>query len=619
MAFSIAARLAATRAVVAEEMPMKSWVVWLFVLMEVGSLGTFLQLGYFIHPGLLLIPAFLQLTLSAARAALVTSRSSQVYFALFSEGFSAFGLARRQKAATTFYIGTALLRVGCLVPVLVFLIGSDICEAPGGRYVHEFKGRADEPEMLEMDIDRGAKPRISYPRYWKVDNYFGEYRTTLCKDERESDHPLVWYGLCDRNTSSFSCSCRCEMCRLSNECTMNCSETCRCTQEVTEYDKSGCVREYLRKSGRCPVECFLDTHSCRHPILTLMADDLVKLPDMLQESCSLQDFDFFKYQTCVADTILANSCNARASACRLSYISRSFGDGVFFFYVLLPVFALVGWLLIFLLSAVYFRDCFLITTEENKDLRKTVRRRAKKLGQEMLKREATFMERARAYLALAMFLFDLGSDGSCFVQFIMTDQPGFAAAQAAIVLVAAATEVRRGSPRELLEAFKDFRKTGVPSDKFLSIIQAEQSLEAPLSFLLQYYSAFFTSGSEMAFLNLCFSIAISLYGISKGVYDNLHLDMEDAFDAAELLDQDSASEPPTPHAQPAPQVVGLPPPGMAQPHQTLVTPLPPPPGMGVMGPLPTPPGMSPVMALAVTQPPPPVGPVQLGGPVKETE
>ena len=376
-----------------------------------------------------------------------------------------------------------------------------------------------------------------------------------------------------------------------------------------------CVNTYMKSRGRCPLYCFLDAEKCNHPGLTRKANDLVKLPDMLQESCSLQDFDFFKYQACVAESKLVNSCNARASACRLSFISRSLGDGIFFFYVLLPVFCLLGWLLIFLLSSLCFRDGFLITAEEDKDLRKTVRRRAIKLEREMFQRKATLMERTRAYLALAMFFFDMASDGSCLAQFLLTGQPGFAAVQAAIVLIAAATEFWRGSPRELLEAFKDFRKTGIPSDRFLTIIQAEQGLEAPLSFLLQYYSAFFTSGSEFAFLNLCFSIAMSLYGISKGVYDNIHLDMEAVFDAAELLD--SASEPPTPHAQPPPQIVGLPP-GIAQPHQTSVTPLPPPPGMGA-APLPPPPGMSPIMALAVAQPPPPVGPIQLGGPVKDTE
>ena len=34
MAFTVSARLAATKAVIGEEMPTKSWVVWLFVLME---------------------------------------------------------------------------------------------------------------------------------------------------------------------------------------------------------------------------------------------------------------------------------------------------------------------------------------------------------------------------------------------------------------------------------------------------------------------------------------------------------------------------------------------------------------------------------------------------------
>ena len=68
---------------------------------------------------------------------------------------------RRQKAATTFYIGTTLLRVGCLIPVLFFLIGSNMCEAP---------------------IDRGAGR--SYPKVWKAENGISgihEFRAELCK------------------------------------------------------------------------------------------------------------------------------------------------------------------------------------------------------------------------------------------------------------------------------------------------------------------------------------------------------------------------------------------------------------------------------------------------------
>ena len=180
---------------------------------------------------------------------------------------------------------------------------------------------------------------------------------------------------------------------------------------------------------------------------------------------------------------------------------------------------------------------------------------------------------------------------------------------------------------DLLRAFRDFRQTGVPSDTFLSILQAEQSLEAPLSFFLQYYSAFFTSGSRLAFLNLCFSICMSLYGISKGVYENLHLNLEDAYNAAEeLAAMDTTSEPSTPQAQHLAQVVGLPqPPGMGPLSQPPAVPLPPPPGMGpppsqmAAVPLPPHPKLPPGMAAAVVQPPPPVGPVQLGGHVKDTE
>ena len=94
---------------------------------------------------------------------------------------------RRQRAATTYYIGTTLLRVGCLVPVLFFLTGSNMCEAPSERYVHKFKVEVRDPENVDMGIDHAAG--ISYPKGWKVENYLGEYRARLCKDDRKSEPP----------------------------------------------------------------------------------------------------------------------------------------------------------------------------------------------------------------------------------------------------------------------------------------------------------------------------------------------------------------------------------------------------------------------------------------------
>ena len=175
----------------------------------------------------------------------------------------------------------------------------------------------------------------------------------------------------------------------------------------------------------------------------------------------------------------------------MNHAGRSIGDLVtLFLFVLFPFLSFLVWLLVLCGSSVCFGNLFLINAQEDRDLRKTVRRRAKKLEREMHQHEATVVQRSRAYVALSMFLFDLASDGSCIVQFILNGNIFFGVCQTVIVLVAGATELYKGNPKQLLLAFNEFRKTGVPSDRFLSILQSEQSLEAPLSFLLQYYSAF---------------------------------------------------------------------------------------------------------------------------------
>ena len=94
---------------------------------------------------------------------------------------------RRQKAITTFYIGTTLLRVGCFLPVLYFEVGSNMCEAPDGGYVHEFRGPGGVRDV-NMPIDRGT--RTSVPEAWKVHDY-SKYRATLCNDEREREPPSL--------------------------------------------------------------------------------------------------------------------------------------------------------------------------------------------------------------------------------------------------------------------------------------------------------------------------------------------------------------------------------------------------------------------------------------------
>ena len=181
-------------------------------------------------------------------------------------------------------------------------------------------------------------------------------------------------------------------------------------------------------------------------------------------------------------------------------------------------------------------------------------------------------------------------------------------------------------PGIFVKAFRDFSRSGTPTDKYLSILQAEQGLEAPLSFLLQYYSAFYTA-DEGAFLTLCFSICMSLYAISKGVYENLHLNIEVAFDEAEeLADSEGSSHSRTPVAHPpmlgfAIDATEAATAGAAAPPSAL----PPPPGLNptrVAAAEPStlpPPGLSKGMVAAIAQPAQPVGPVRLGAFAKDTE
>ena len=291
---------------------------------------------------------------------------------------------------------------------------------------------------------------------------------------------------------------------------------------------------------------------------------------------------------------------------------------IFFAYLLLPSCALFALLLVSCFRAWRSRECLLTDTQECRELRKTIRRRAKQLEQDMQQRNATWTERARAFFRLLMFCGDLASDGLCLVFSIVTKQYAFAVCQGILIFLTVISELLKGGPREFLEAFRDFSKTGTPTDKYLSILQAEQGLEAPLSFLLQYYSVFFTA-NEGAFLTLCVSICMSIYGISKGVYENLHLNLEAAFDEVEeLADSEGSSPSRTPVSHP-PRMLGF----DADATESAASVLPPPPGLkptvAAAPSAPPPPGLSNGMAAAIAQPAAPVGPVQLGAFAKDTE
>ena len=110
---------------------------------------------------------------------------------------------------------------------------------------------------------------------------------------------------------------------------------------------------------------------------------------------------------------------------------------------------------------------------------------------------------------------------------------------------------------------------------------------------IRYFSAFYMAGDDFAFTSLWFSMALSTYGISTGLYLANHLTMVDLENEESDMKEDQDNLSPSPRRprvlgqsaplgiQPSPPPELPPPRGMGKPQA-----LPPPPGMGLFLPAP---------------------------------
>lgn len=121
---------------------------------------------------------------------------------------------------------------------------------------------------------------------------------------------------------------------------------------------------------------------------------------------------------------------------------------IFFAYLLLPPCALFGLLLVSSLRAARSRECLHTDTQECRELRKAIRRRAKQLEQDMQHRNAKLTGRARSYSGLLMFCGDVASDVLCLILSIVTEQYDFAVCQGMIIFLTAASELWKEGARD---------------------------------------------------------------------------------------------------------------------------------------------------------------------------
>ena len=201
----------------------------------------------------------------------------------------------------------------------------------------------------------------------------------------------------------------------------------------------------------------------------------------------------------------------------------------------LPSVSLVFWLFCSLLLpqllglAQYF-SCYdgafwmLGTAQQNPIMRDKIHHQSKQLAPQIARKKvkASCKQHLLLHLEFFLLLLDVVSDVNCLVQLLRSKQYEVAMIQACAIVLPILVDCYRSRGRsfqmvEVVRGFMASRKVGFHTDDYILALQAEKGLEAPLSFMIQYYTVFRLTSIVSFFSVLC-SIPLSIYSMSKFVY-----------------------------------------------------------------------------------------------------
>ena len=164
------------------------------------------------------------------------------------------------------------------------------------------------------------------------------------------------------------------------------------------------------------------------------------------------------------------------------------------------------------------------TAQQNPIMRDKIHHRSKQLAPQIARKKvkASCKQQLQLHLEFFLLLLDVVSDVNCLVQLLRSKQYEVATIQACAIVLPILVDCYRSRGRsfQLVEVVKGFmasRKVGFPTDDYILALQAEKGLEAPLSFMIQYYTVFRLTSIVSFFSVLC-SIPLSIYSMSKFVY-----------------------------------------------------------------------------------------------------
>ena len=203
--------------------------------------------------------------------------------------------------------------------------------------------------------------------------------------------------------------------------------------------------------------------------------------------------------------------------------------------IYLPSISLVFWLFCSLLLpqllglAQYF-SCYdgafwmLGTAQQNPIMRDKIHHQSKQLAPQIARKKvkASCKQHLLLHLEFFLLLLDVVTDVNCLVQLLRSKQYEVATIQACAIVLPILVDCYRSRGRsfqmvEVVRGFMASRKVGFHTDNYMLALQAEKGLEAPLSFMIQYYTVFRLT-NFLSFLSVLCSIPLSIYSMSKFVY-----------------------------------------------------------------------------------------------------
>ena len=301
--------------------------------------------------------------------------------------------------------------------------------------------------------------------------------------------------------------------------------------------------------------------------------DCSRMPAFLLDACNsnselLADGGYFfspqKYASCLQhrSPLLHNICLTEACSCQVirdmyewielahvqvqSNYDYEETDRVFFHVaqgwetslmalLYLPPISLVFWLFCSLtlpqvLGLAQHFSCYdgalwmLGTAQQNPIMRDKIHHQSKQLAPQIARKKikASCKQHLLLHLEFFLLLLDVVSDVNCLVQLLRSKQYEVATIQACAIVLPILVDCYRSRGRsfqmvEVVRGFMASRKVGFHTDDYILALQAEKGLEAPLSFMIQYYTVFRLT-NYLSFLSVLCSIPLSIYSMSKFVY-----------------------------------------------------------------------------------------------------